>query len=172
MTATRLFAPWIDFELSAKQHKNCAGIYRITHAATGKFLVGACSDFYARMQAHASLLRDGTHFSEGLQELYDQSPEFYVHFECTGIVDEDRIARKAAEELKQQQLDIEYSNPLLLNMAPKRRPAGIWRGRMVEIAGRIYPHIEAVARAMGITPVTAKAWTNSERFPLWKWAEE
>jgi hypothetical protein len=166
----KLPTPWIDFELNRAHHCGSAGVYRLTHALTGKFQIGACSDFYARLTAHASLLRDGVHFSQGMQELYDQSPEFYVSFDCTGHIDDLGVARKAAEELKRQQLDAEYNNALLLNMAPKRRPAGIFRGRMVEIAGRLYPNIEAVARAMGLTPVTAKAWTNSERFPLWKWA--
>lgn len=167
---TKLPSPWIDFELNRAHHANCAGVYRLVHAATGRFQIGACSDFYTRLQTHASLLREGAHFSQGMQELYDQSPEFYVVFDCTGKIEEMGIARKAAEELKQQQLDVEYNNPLLLNMAPKRRPAGIFQGRMVDIAGRIFPSIAAVAAYIGIQPRTAQAWTNSERFPLWKWA--
>lgn len=167
---SKLPSPWIDFELNHAHHSNSAGVYRLTHAATGRFQIGACSDFYTRLQTHASLLREGAHFSHGMQELYDESPEFYVSFECTGAPEEMGIARKAAEELKQQQLDMEYNNPLILNMAPKRRPDGIFRGRAVDIAGRLFPSILAVAEYIGIQPRTAQAWTNSNRFPLWKWA--
>lgn len=162
--------PWIDFELNHAHHHQVAGVFKLIHAATGQFFIGATSDIYTLLSQYAYLLRYGAHFSEGLQKAYDEDPEFYVDLECTGSAEEMGIARKAAEELKQQWLDVSYGNAKLLNVAPTRRHRDpTLASKAVQIAGRLFSNLVEAAHWFRITVRTALCYVNSPNFPLWTW---
>lgn len=165
---TTLFQPWKKFDLVHKLHKDQIGAYILRHVESEKVYVGATGDLYGSLSCHASWLRNDAHYSKSLQTLYDNSPAFAVEFIPSAAWQRNReVARRQADEMKYEFLDLYAGSTLLLNsrMAPGSRQA-----RPVRVADRLFPSLNAAARYAGVSPSLVKSMVEDEAFALWEYA--
>lgn len=79
------------------------GTYTLTHIETGKVYVGSTTDLYERINSHARDLLLNKHKNRNVQECFNSSREFSLHFtETTGSDDKEkvRIEQKMIDQLR------------------------------------------------------------------------
>lgn len=92
---------------------NVTAVYRLLHKPSGHFYIGSTADFTNRRKHHEYTLTRGEHGVEKLQSLFSTEPDLSTLEWTVSLM----AGRELAYITEQRMLDLEESNPLLLNVA-------------------------------------------------------
>ena len=103
--------------VSASKMKK-AGVYAITHTATGRRYVGSSADLVRRQQLHWRHLRQGGHHSPRLQHAFNKYGEHRFEFRVLERIDHDEAEQLRSMLRRREQYHMDASTSGLFNASP------------------------------------------------------